>query len=54
MQTYIVTRTMQYTETVEVQAETGHEAAKLSLFEDGVRNNDDIFIDIKIVEKEQQ
>jgi len=51
MQTYVVTRTMQYTETIEVEAETEKHAERLSHLLDGVHNNDDIIIEIVVKEQ---
>lgn len=46
MSTYKFKRTMQYTEEVEVEADSLEAARELADEADGVRNNDDTVIDI--------
>lgn len=48
MTTFVFTRTMQYTETIEVQADTYQDALEQAQKEDGVRNHDDTIIDIDL------
>lgn len=50
MQTFKFKRTMQYTEEVEVSAETLAEAWEQAQGEDGVRNNDDRVINMEQVQ----
>ena len=47
MQTYRFIRTVQYTETIEVQAEFYEAAEQLAMETDGERNYDDTIIDMK-------
>lgn len=46
MATYKFKRTMQYTEEVEVQADSLELAREMAEAEDGIRNNDDTVIEI--------
>lgn len=51
MATFKFKRTVQYTEEIEVEANTEVEATALALEEDGVRNNDDSVVDIELMSK---
>ena len=48
MQAFKFIRTMQYTEVIEVQAETYAEARELAEQEDGVRNHDDTVVEMQV------